>query len=539
MKSSSFKTHYQMIQEFVRNNKIIFALWSVVLIALFGVMDFNISQKIEGYASIESVDINFNQNVTVKNIYKTVGETVQAGSLLLTLENKELSIEIARKKTEIESLEQKINQALSINAKEIINVLKADLKILRDEMIILKNKENELSVYADYDCIISNIHFSKGEYIPAFTDILSVQKKETTLVNAFINEYEQTNFKVGQSVMVENLDRSRIVEGEIILASSDISMAPERLNDLQLTNNWGQKLVIKLRKPVFKRGEKLMIQVLKDGDKKSIFSTAKAGDDEEPTMVTILDSKKELSAIKKLSERLFLISDDEGKKLESSVGLYDLEHNKITKIQIDENEKIEDVESIIVDGNRVLVVASMSETRKGQNKKSRNKIIVLEKNSDNSFKYVTSIEIAKELKKTLKDSFGNELNLEIEAADASANHYILALKETVNSKHIFIKIKKSDLLAGNLDNITINTLQTPLRGHGLTSMKVEGNKVLLVLNQNENSHIFKSTLDLNDTELVASVEEKIEGIEVYENYFLLCVDQNRKSGKILRHKYVR
>ena len=77
-----------------------------------------------------------------------------------------------------------------------------------------------------------------------------------------------------------------------------------------------------------------------------------------------------------------------------------------------------------------------------------------------------------------------------------------------------------------------------MKGHGLTSIKIEGNSVLLVLNEDEESHIFKSTLELQDTQFVVSIDEKVEGIEVFENYYLLSVDKNRKSGKILRQKHV-
>lgn len=539
MKSSSYKTHYQMIQEFIKNNKVIFALWSIVMITLFGIMDFNISQKIEGYASIETVDINFNQAVTVRKVYRSVGETVKAGSLLLTLENKDLSIEIARKETEIESLTKKIEQAKAISANEIINVLSSDLKILKNELNILRNKENELSVYAQYDCIISNIYFSKGEYIAAFTDIMTVQKKETTLVNAFINEYEQSNYKIGQSVVVESLDRSRIAKGEIILASNDISQAPDRLNDVQLTNNWGQKLVIKLQKPLFKRGEKLMIQVLNNDDTTPFFSSANAGINEEKKVVTIFKSKKELSAIRKLSDKLFLVSDDEGKKINKSLFLYDLEHNKIKEIIVDKNEDIEDVESIIVDQERVILFASHSKTRKGKTKKDRNKVIILEKNNNDSFSYIKTLSILNQLEINLKQTLSSDFEIEIESAEVSGNDYIFALKNTVNEKIIIIKINKNAFMQENIEEIKISQLQTPIQGTGLTSMKVINERVYLVLNDEDESHIFETNLDFQDTEYISSVDEKVEGIEVFQNYFLLSVDENKKNGKILRHKYAK
>lgn len=58
--------------------------------------------------------------------------------------------------------------------------------------------------------------------------------------------------------------------------SNEISQAPERLNDFNLTNQWGTKVVIKLKKPIFKRGEKLFIQAAGDEKSFSLFNNVKA-----------------------------------------------------------------------------------------------------------------------------------------------------------------------------------------------------------------------------------------------------------------------
>jgi hypothetical protein len=533
MKTASLRTHFQMIKDFSFNNKMIFTIWFAVILILLLIMDINFSKRIEGYASIETIDVNFNQNVTIKKIYKSVGDTVEAGSLLLTLENKELNVEISRKRSEINILKSKIKEAKEIKAQNLVQILKQDLLILNKEFQILIKKSNDLSVYAEFDSIISNVYFSKGEYVPAFTDILTLQKKETNLVNAFIPEYEQNFFKPGQIVQVESLDKKRVVSGQVIQTSNEISQAPERLNDFNLTNQWGTKVVIKLKKPVFKRGEKLFIQAAGDEKSFSLFNNVQASLKEEISETTLLKTKYELSSLKKLDDSKYLISDDEGNKISNGVFIYDYNKNKINSFELTDDTKITDIESISINGDEIYLIGSHDSSDI-----DRNKIIKLHYLGNNKVE-IENVFIIKDIivNKLISEDYINKKeakNIEIEASDIIGNEIYLGIKGAINKKIHILKINLTNLENLKNKDITIMTFNTPVKHYHLTSLKiVDYNDIYIVLNKDDKSHIYQTDSSFTDFTPIMNILEKVEGLEVINSSFFLATDDNKKNGKLI------
>jgi len=542
MKSTSFKTHFQMITEFYKNNKLIFGIWMIIIITLFTFMDLNINKRLEGFASIESINVNFNQHVTIKNIYKQVGESVEAGSLLLLLENKELNVELSRKKTEIKILEKKIHDANELKDKNLAQILKEDLSHLYKEYEILNNKYKELSVYAEYDCIISNINYSIGEYVPAFSDILTLQKSETNLVNAFVSEYEQNDYQPGQKVVVESLDHQRRVKGEIVQTSSEISQAPERLNEVSISKEWGSKLVIRLNKPIFKRGEKLIIQPLGSSNEVSFFNNVQARIQDKKDYDIIKKAKYELSAIKKLNDNIFLIAGDEGDKIEKSIFIYNIRTNKIEDINVDKNVDIEDVESIFIKGDDVYIVASHSKTKENNRKDNREKIVHLRYINGNSFVFIAEIKILKDMKKLLKEQLDLDKedlkDFEIEATDIFDDNVFIGLKSPIKNNIIMIKVSLIDLENEVLTNAQSFLVPLPSKNYNLTSIKfLQSEEVILTLNKDEKSEIYKSNIDFSSLKKFDKIDKKVEGLELYKNNLILMIDNSKKPGEILRKEY--
>jgi hypothetical protein len=537
MKLNKVKANYDLFKNFAENNKSLFYIWGALVAGLILFSDLSITSKVEGFASINTVDINFNQNVIVKRLHKNLGEVARKGDLLIEFENKELQIEIEKKKHELAELESKLQLVSGKEFKEIHSSINKNIDLLKQEVNNLKLKESNLRVYAQYDCIISNIYFSKGEYVSAFTDIISVQKEKTKIVNAFIPENERNKFTIGQRVIVESLDHQKVSKGKVILLSAEVQQAPERLNSFSMAKEWGSKLVVELEKSVFKRGEKITIQPISQ-KKISLFSNALATPKENKNLNHLNNSSTELSAIVKLNEQYLLTAGDEGKEIEDTLRLYSPKTNRFEKIKVTNNREIEDIESLFIANGFIYAVASQSVNKDGESIPDRNKVMKIKYLGENRFEVVKVIEMREKLIDSLKKTDLASLldfdKFEIEASEYFSNELYLILKNTTNDSQIVILTMSLDSLENEtFDSVAYKTIPTPNNLFKVTSLrKVSEQSLILILNDNKKSKVFKADLSLSRLTLMFEEKQKLEGVTRFGNNLFLVSDKKNKGGEI-------
>jgi hypothetical protein len=537
MKLNKVKANYDLFKNFAENNKSLFYIWGGLVIGLLLFSDLSITSKVEGFASINTVDINFNQNVIVKRLHKNLGEVANKGDLLIEFENKELQIEIEKKKNDLAELESKLQLVSGEDFKEIHSSIIKNIDLLKQEVSNLKLKESNLRVYAQYDCIISNIYFSKGEYVSAFTDIISVQKEKTKIVNAFIPENERNKFTIGQSVLVESLDHQKVSKGKVILLSAEVQQAPERLNSFSLAKEWGSKLVVELEESVFKRGEKITIQPISQ-KKISLFSNALATPKEIKNLSRLNNSPTELSAIVKLNDQYLLTAGDEGKEIEDTLRLYSPATNRFEKIEVVNNREIEDIESLFIANDFIYAVASQSEDKDGDSKADRNKVIKFKYLGGKKFEVIKVIEVREKLIDSLKKTDLADLidfdDFEIEASEYFSNELYFILKNpTKNSQIVILTMSLANLENEMFDSVTYKTIATPNNLFKVTSLrKVTNKSLILILNDDKTSKVFKSDLGLSHLTLMFEEKQKLEGVERFGNNLFLVSDKKNKGGEI-------
>jgi len=83
------------------------------------------------------------------------------------------------------------------------------------------------------------------------------------------------------------------------------------------------------------------------------------------------------------------------------------------------------------------------------------------------------------------------------------------------------------------DSVTYKTIATPNNLFKVTSLrKVTNKSLILILNDDKTSKVFKSDLGLSHLTLMFEEKQKLEGVERFGNNLFLVSDKKNKGGEI-------
>lgn len=185
-----------------------------------------------------------------------------------------LSDSLSSTQQEIELLQNNLDQEIRIIDVEV-QQLKTQLKTIRrptdiaqqklqQEMLFHKEEQEKLMIYAPTDGLIGNIHCKKGEYINAFTTLITFYERNPTIVKGFIHESLLLQVKIGDSLtVVSSLHPSHQIKGTVIGLGSRIIEIPERLRKIPELKTYGREVLIEIppQNP-FLQKEKVMLNAL-------------------------------------------------------------------------------------------------------------------------------------------------------------------------------------------------------------------------------------------------------------------------------------
>ena len=463
----------------------------------------------------------------------------------------------------------------------------AKLAVLSKRKQELQRQVASLKVNADFAGSVGSVLFTKGEQVPMFSPILTLQGESTSFIKAYIHEAVLNEVEIGQKVWIESLtaeNEGTAISGRVESLGNRIVEYPERLKRNPLVSAWGREVVIELEeRNSLLLGEKVAIflgkpkswvetvtETIKLNDLiKPIIEAVHAGNSTDRSGIYKITSKGLNSIPVDSIEASGLVWDSAAKTYwmvsDEKYPLFEFDSKGQVVRQIDvDGLKIDDVESISIDKDSLYIAASVSVSKSGAMKNKRKKLVQLER-EDKRWVYHRELNLY-EVIRFLSKSKGTdeetrrylrrglqEATINIEAIQVRDNTLYLGFKTPLNSAGQSIILKIDDLeslFSGAPAHAKIwksFRLIDESSRHVMTlsDMLFQGNKIYLTgvdtFNGNSSGGLWE--LDVNSDQvsyLQSFVGYRAEGIAVNSitKEAILVFDGGRNSDSYYTHKYI-
>ncbi len=139
-------------------------------------------------------------------------------------------------------------------------LLQNQIKLLEEELALIRKERAALSKYATEDGVIENIYVRKGEQVEAFTPLVSIDAIHPATVVAY-QIGEKNNLQVGASVHVSSYGRRDvIVEGKVVGFGAVVQL-PEILQKGTAVKAFGREVFIDIAEDNdLATGEKVLVR---------------------------------------------------------------------------------------------------------------------------------------------------------------------------------------------------------------------------------------------------------------------------------------
>lgn len=462
---SSFRSRFRRLEEDLvgPDNRRLFWAWAVaVLLILFlGFFLSSDSVSILGVAESREFHVNFESSVAIAQVHVITGQTVKKGDLLLELNQADLETQLLALKSRYDRLsaEIKLRDQIAALASESeplpegTDPLKTEWADTGREIHVLEERLKNLFVFAEVQGRVGAVNFKAGEKAPAFSPIVTLLPLQPTYVNGFINENLQASLEVGQRVEVFGVHGQR-VEGQIVSLGARIVPIPERLLRIPTLPAWGREVIVQIP-PIndFLIGEKVSVRRLWTGSWMPIAQADENKRIEGPFLGELVEMEfpesitdkfqPEISALVYVPElRQFVMASDDYPKDKPQLLLMTTP-GKVQKqmIPIEGLEKMEDLESISYQDNKLYLLSSMSATKKGNLKKERQLLARVVRKGVN-FQATSWVDLKSELERVLGNSL--DTDFEVEGHALQNEDLYLALKNPTETTRETLILKISN-----------------------------------------------------------------------------------------------
>lgn len=370
----------------------------------------------------------------------------------IMLQIESLKQEIADRKKEFGASAQMYREML-VNSDAPVKI---QTERLNQELKMLNEKSQNLAVFSPFEGVVGSVYFKGGEKIAPFTPILSINKKEPTIIKGYIHESFYSKIATGDKVTVLSIDGKKKITGEVIGLGNRIVPYPVRLLKIPAYQLWGREITVKIPESNgFILGEKVTIIFEKAGMGNlfsKFLSFLKPAELCAKEMGTGSDSKQIISSetvkieasgavfIKKMD--LFAVISDETVNKQPVLFFMDKTGKVVKKMEIEGLQKIDDLESIaLVDDSTALILSSLSYTKNG-NLKDERKVLAMIKIDENKVQLLKSVNFHAVLNNfAFLTEIIKEKTLDIEGMSVVKNSLLIAFKNPLlNKKPVILKI---------------------------------------------------------------------------------------------------
>lgn len=157
---------------------------------------------------------------------------------------------IAEKTEEINTIksqyEQEIKQLRSTLRSGLNPFNQEELKI-NSEIDYTNKRIEKMHVLAPHSGLVGNVHCSEGEFIDAFTALISYYEPNPTQVKAFVSENQVVQVNLGDTFKIIAIrDENLNYEGILVGLGSRIVEIPERMRKIPEVKSYGREVVIEI-----------------------------------------------------------------------------------------------------------------------------------------------------------------------------------------------------------------------------------------------------------------------------------------------------
>lgn len=575
------KNSFKRFKRTIRYNRSFILIWSASLLIVVG-LNISVSKSYNFIGVTESSEVNINSKhaVVIKNINVIPGQRVQKGQLLIELERPGLEKKISEVNHELEtlknkySLNEKLTNALTSiksDERDMENPLTLEMKSLKNQIELLNKEQDDLYIFAKFNGHIGSVNFKKGESVSPFAPIVTIHNKTPTFVRGYIHENISNKVDVAAKVFISNLTSDQKVNAEVTNIGTRIIEFPDRFIKTQGNKVWGREVLIKLPDTnEFLLGEKVFLEVRESKIKTITRKIADSFADDEVEFKEISIPKNILSKnniepsgivfVKEIN-KYYVISDDTAQN-KPIVYLMDTE-GKIEKkvIRIEGIDKIKDMESITIDENGFIYIASSqsvpSSSTNNKVSKSRRRLLKLKRVGLN-LEVVAQVDLLKQIKRAAKKSENvnwvelvkknKKVRINIEGIAIKNNTMLLGMRNSVGKANEvgILKITNIDRLfeTNKLDKDAISLwkiISLPITNiddldEGISDLMIKKDQVIIVTASNKSKQrgrVFQLNLERKDSlhQLTMYEDYRPEGITYNENLneFIVVFDKN--TGK--------
>jgi membrane fusion protein (multidrug efflux system) len=196
----------------------------------------------------EQVIITSKYSDLVEAVYFEDGQQVNAGDVLVTLNNKEerakvneLLANLSESKAHLERLSELL--ASRSTSKSMVEQQQAKTKAIEAQLVSARAKVNDLIIRAPFKGTLGFREVSKGAYVNAGNSITSLDDVSMIKVDFHLPERLLTHIHVGQQLSAANIAyRNKNFAGEITAIDSRIDSSTRTIKVRAIINNQALKL---------------------------------------------------------------------------------------------------------------------------------------------------------------------------------------------------------------------------------------------------------------------------------------------------------
>jgi len=171
----------------------------------------------------------------VKKVLATRGSYVEAGDIIVELEENDLKAQLARSKALLKQREIEYKGAKKLNAsgyqaESALSSAAANLASVKADIIRLELAIENTLVKAPYSGILNTRYVEQGDYVKSGDNIAMIADLSPLIVRAYATEHQVSELSVGKSANVRILNKGN-VEGEIRYIAS---VADEKTNTFKI-----------------------------------------------------------------------------------------------------------------------------------------------------------------------------------------------------------------------------------------------------------------------------------------------------------------
>ncbi|HYG39759.1 MAG TPA: biotin/lipoyl-binding protein [Cytophagales bacterium] len=189
-----------------------------------------------------------NAEKSVSNEVRNTPQTVKIASLKQA------------QKLNVDATDIKIKDLTQTHETDIM-VLENEIKLLEQEMDMLLSQQDQLAKYATFNGVVESVLVRKGEEVPAFAPILSINPKHPTSVVGYMSGNKPREMQVGSKVKVRSYSNKKAVAQGEVIGFGSIAELPLVLQKSTAVKAFGIEVFIKIpeENPFF-TGEKVLIK---------------------------------------------------------------------------------------------------------------------------------------------------------------------------------------------------------------------------------------------------------------------------------------